>query len=132
VGPQCGVAGQVAQCRKPPLVCVIDEQENQSNQSLFARWDWHNQARCVRRKTMNMNFKPYITRDPSICGGEPVITGTRITVRTILASLAEGMSTEEILLDFPTLSRDAVRAVVAFAAVSAEEDLPFPATPVLA
>lgn len=81
---------------------------------------------------MTMNFKPYITRDPAICGGEPVITGTRITVRTILASLAEGMSADEILLDFPTLSRDAVRAVVAFAAASAEEDLPLPAIPVLA
>ena len=81
---------------------------------------------------MSMNFKPYITRDPLICGGEPVIIGTRITVRTILASLAEGVSTDEILLDFPTLSRDAVRAVVAFAAASAEEDLPFPATPILA
>jgi len=83
-------------------------------------------------KTMTMNFKPYITRDPLICGGDPVITGTRITVRTILASLAEGMSTDELLQDFPTLSRDAVRAVVAFAAVSAEEDLPLPAIPVLA
>ena len=81
---------------------------------------------------MSMNFKPYITRDPSICGGEPVITGTRITVRTILASLTEGVDTDELLLDFPTLSRDAMRAVVAFAAVSAEEDLPLLATPVLA
>jgi uncharacterized protein (DUF433 family) len=42
------------------------------------------------------------------------------------------MDTDELLLDFPTLSRDAVRAVVAFAAVSAEEDLPLLATPVLA
>ena len=81
---------------------------------------------------MKMKLKPYITGDPLICGGEPVITGTRITVRTILASLAEGMGTDELLLDFPTLSRDAVRAVVAFAAISAEEDLPLPATPVLA
>lgn len=68
---------------------------------------------------MTMNFKPYITRDPSSCGGEPVITGTRITVRTVLASLAEGMSSEELLRDYPTLSPDAVRAVIAFAAVSA-------------
>lgn len=81
---------------------------------------------------MTMNFKPYITRDASICGGEPVITGTRITVRTVLASLAEGMGTDELLRDFPTLSSDALRAVIAFAAVSAEEDLPLPATPVLA
>ena len=81
---------------------------------------------------MSMNFKPYITRDPSICGGEPVITGTRITVRTIRGSLGEGMGADERLLVFPALSRDAVRAVVAFAAVSAEEDLPLPATPALA
>lgn len=81
---------------------------------------------------MIMNFKPYITRDPAICGGDPIITGTRITVRTVLASLAEGMSSDELLQDFPTLSRDALRAVIAFAAVSAEEDLPLPATPVLA
>lgn len=81
---------------------------------------------------MTMNFRPYITRDPAVCGGEPVVTGTRVTVRTVLASLAEGMSVEEIVADFPTLSRDAVRAIIAFAAVSAEEDLPLPATPELA
>lgn len=81
---------------------------------------------------MTMNFRPYITRDPAVCGGEPVVTGTRVTVRTVLASLAEGMSMEEIVADFPTLSRDAVRAIIAFAAVSAEEDLPLPATPDLA
>lgn len=81
---------------------------------------------------MTMNFKPYITRDPAICGGEAVVTGTRITVRTILASLAEGMTDEEILNDFPTLDLRALRAVIAFAAVSAEEDLPLPVMPMLA
>lgn len=55
---------------------------------------------------MSLNFRPYITRDPAICGDEPVVTGTRVTVRTVLASLAEGMETDELLLDFPTLSRD--------------------------
>lgn len=81
---------------------------------------------------MTMNFKPYILRAPAICGGEAVVTGTRVTVRTILASLAEGMSDDEILADFPTLTRDGLRAVIAFAAVSAEEDLPLSATPALA
>jgi uncharacterized protein (DUF433 family) len=71
---------------------------------------------------MTMNFKPYITRDPATCGGEAVVTGTRITVRTILASLAEGMSDETILADFPTLTRDGLRAVIAFAAVEAIAD----------
>lgn len=70
------------------------------------------------------NFQERITRDPQICGGEPVIRGTRVTVRTILASLAEGDRAEDILKDFPTLAEEDVRAVIAFAAASAEEDLP--------
>jgi uncharacterized protein (DUF433 family) len=78
---------------------------------------------------MTMNYRPYIVRDPTICGGEPVVKGTRVTVRTILASLAEGMSVAEIVKDFPTLDDAAVRAVIAFAAASAEEDLPVPAAP---
>ena len=78
---------------------------------------------------MPMNYQSYIVRDPGICGGEPVIRGTRVTVRTVLASLAEGMTAEEILADFPTLSGESVRAVIAFAAASAEEDLPVPAAP---
>jgi uncharacterized protein (DUF433 family) len=76
-----------------------------------------------------MDYRQYITRDPKICGGEPVIRGTRVTIRTILASLAEGARTEEILEDFPTLTEEAVRAVIAFAAASAEEDLPILAVP---
>lgn len=79
-----------------------------------------------------MVFKDYIVTDQSICGGQPVIRGTRITLRTILASLADGDSIEDILKAFPTLSMDAVRAVIAYAASSAEEDLPLPAVPVAA
>ena len=76
-----------------------------------------------------MNYHQYITRDPKICGGEPVMRGTRVTIRTILASLAEGARIEEILEDFPTLTEEAIRAVIAFAAASAEEDLPIQAVP---
>jgi len=60
-----------------------------------------------------------------------VVKGTRITVRTVLASLAEGMSTADIVKDFPTLDEEAVRAVIAFAA-SAEEDFPVPPAPSIA
>jgi uncharacterized protein (DUF433 family) len=63
-----------------------------------------------------MNFQRYITRDKKVCGGEPVVKGTRVTVRTVLASLAEGASVEEIVKDFPTLKERDVRAVIAFAA----------------
>jgi uncharacterized protein (DUF433 family) len=71
-----------------------------------------------------MDYHQYIVRDPKVCGGEPIIKGTRVTVRTILASLAEGDTVQELLNDFPTLKEEDVRAVVAFAAASAEEDLP--------
>lgn len=67
-----------------------------------------------------------------VCGGEAVIRGTRVTLRTVLASLAEGASVADILADFPTLSADDVQAVIAFAAASAEEDLPVPPIPKVA
>ena len=78
---------------------------------------------------MIMNYRPYIVRNPAISGGEPVVKGTRVTVRTVLASLAEGMSVAEIVKEFPTVDEIAVRAVIAFAAASAEEDLPVPPAP---
>jgi uncharacterized protein (DUF433 family) len=71
-----------------------------------------------------MDYQARIARDPNICGGEPVIKGTRVPLRTVLASLAEGDDIQTILKDFPTLTEDDVRAVIAFAAASAEEDLP--------
>ena len=64
-----------------------------------------------------MDYQNYIIRDPKICGGEPVIKGTRVTLRTILASLAEGASFDELFEDFPTVTEQHVRAVIAFAAV---------------
>jgi uncharacterized protein (DUF433 family) len=68
----------------------------------------------------------YIVTDPAICGGQPVVKGTRVTLHTLLASLSDGDSIEEILGDFPTVTPEAIRAVIAFAAASAREDLPAP------
>ena len=79
-----------------------------------------------------MDYQSYIVRDPNICAGEPVVKGTRVTVRTVLASLAEGASIQEILEDFPTLTAHDLRAVIAFAAASAEEDMPLPSVPNIA
>jgi uncharacterized protein (DUF433 family) len=70
-----------------------------------------------------------IIRDRHICGGEPVFRGTRVTLRTVLASLAGGETPEEILKAFPTLKPEDIQAAIVFAAASAEEDLPTPATP---
>ncbi len=79
-----------------------------------------------------MDYMKYIVRDPGVCGGEAVIVGTRVTLRTVLASLAEGCAVADILAEFPTLTEAAVRAVIAFAAKAAEDDVPVPAIPALA
>lgn len=76
-----------------------------------------------------MTYQDRIVTDPAICGGQPVIKGTRVLVRTLLSYLAHGSSVAEILAEFPSLTEEDVRAVVAFAAASASEDLPAP-TPI--
>jgi uncharacterized protein (DUF433 family) len=79
---------------------------------------------------MNLNYQDRIERNPLVAGGEALIKGTRVTLRTVLASLAEGATTDEILKDFPTLTEADVRAAIAFAAASAQEDLPVTEAPV--
>jgi len=61
--------------------------------------------------------------------GTPVLKRTVLTLQTVLASLASGDSIQEILADFPSLAAEDVHAAIVFAAASAEEDLPVPATP---
>lgn len=78
---------------------------------------------------MNTDYRQLIVRDRKIWGGQPVIRGTRVPLRTVLASLAEGDTIEQILEAFPTLTQEGVRAAIAFAAASAQEDLPVPAAP---
>ncbi len=70
-----------------------------------------------------------IVRDRQICDGEPVFKGTRVTLPTVLTSLADGDSAEKILADLPSLTPEDIQAAIAFAAASAEEDLPTPAIP---
>lgn len=76
-----------------------------------------------------MKLDQFIIRDPAICGGEPTFRGTRVTLRTVLASLADGDSVEEIVRAFPTITEEQVRAAIAFAAASVQEDLPLPGLP---
>ncbi len=78
---------------------------------------------------MRLDYNQFIERRPGLCGGEPVIRGTRVTVRTILSSLTEGSAAGQIAADFPGVSPEAVQAIIAFAAASAEEDLPVQSVP---
>jgi uncharacterized protein (DUF433 family) len=63
-------------------------------------------------------YEDRIVRDRGICAGEPVFKGTRVTLRTVVASLAGEDSSDEILADFPSLTAEDVQAAIAFAAAS--------------
>ena len=63
-----------------------------------------------------MDWQKRITVDPAVRSGKPCIKGTRITVYDVLEYLAGGMSEDQILADFPDLTREDIRASLAFAA----------------
>ncbi|MDP3723192.1 MAG: DUF433 domain-containing protein [Candidatus Omnitrophota bacterium] len=63
-----------------------------------------------------MDYQHVITIEPGKRGGKPCIRGMRITVYDVLEYLASGMSEDDILRDFPDLTREDIRACLAFAA----------------
>ncbi|HFQ92618.1 MAG TPA: DUF433 domain-containing protein [Anaerolineae bacterium] len=68
-----------------------------------------------------------IVIDPNICFGKPTIRGTRIWVSLILDFLANGMSPEEILAEYPHLEREDIQAAIAYGAeMSRERYVPLP------
>jgi uncharacterized protein (DUF433 family) len=70
-------------------------------------------------------WQEHINISPDICHGKPYITGTRIMVSVILDNLAEGLTSDEIVADYPPLTSIDIRAAIAYAAALArEEELP--------
>jgi uncharacterized protein (DUF433 family) len=63
-----------------------------------------------------MDYHDRIITDPQIRFGKPTVRGTRITVGYVLSYLASGMSEEEILADFPSLTREDIRACLSYTA----------------
>ena len=63
-----------------------------------------------------MSWQDRISVDPAVRSGKPCVKGTRITVYDVLEYMAGGMSEDEILRDFPDLTREDLRACLAFAA----------------
>jgi uncharacterized protein (DUF433 family) len=63
-----------------------------------------------------MDYSKIITIEPGKRSGKPCIRGTRITVQDVLEYLAGGMDEDEILRDFPELTREDIKACLAFAA----------------
>lgn len=63
-----------------------------------------------------MRYQDIITVEPGKRGGQPSIRGMRVTVADILSYLASGMTEDQILSDFPELTRDDIRACLSYAA----------------
>jgi uncharacterized protein (DUF433 family) len=63
-----------------------------------------------------MDYMKLITIEPDKRSGQPCIRGLRLTVQDVLEYMASGMSTDEILSDFPDLNAEDIRACLAFAA----------------
>lgn len=68
-----------------------------------------------------------IEAHPKIMLGKPVIAGTRITVELILERLASGETEQDLLAEYPRLTRDGIRAALAFGASALRSDVVYPA-----
>jgi uncharacterized protein (DUF433 family) len=61
-------------------------------------------------------FLGHVSSDPEICHGKPCIKGTRIPVYLIISLIGEGVSMEEIIKDYPSLTEEDIRAAIKYAA----------------
>jgi uncharacterized protein (DUF433 family) len=68
-----------------------------------------------------MEWREYITVEPTICHGRACITGTRVMVSVILDNLAAGLTPDEIIGSYPSVTLEGVRASIAYAAELARE-----------
>jgi len=69
----------------------------------------------------HMDWHDRIAVDPTVCHGKACIRGTRVQVAVVLDNLAEGLSVEQIIAEYPALRADDVLATLAYAAELARE-----------
>ncbi|MGH7720202.1 MAG: DUF433 domain-containing protein [Gemmatimonadaceae bacterium] len=74
-----------------------------------------------------MRWQDYITADPAVAAGKPVVRGTRLSVEFLLRLLASGWTREQVLLEYPHLSPEGFEAALLFAAEAVEHEPLFPA-----
>ncbi len=68
-----------------------------------------------------MDWRKHISVDPQVCHGRACIHGTRVMVSVVLDNLAAGLSVDEVLRSYPSVTREAVNAAIAYAAELARE-----------
>ncbi|MBN1310131.1 MAG: DUF433 domain-containing protein [Anaerolineae bacterium] len=75
-----------------------------------------------------MTYHHLIQSNPAIMMGKPVVVGTRITVELILTKLAAGETDEQLLAAHPRLTKETIKAALAFAADVLRADVVYPLT----
>lgn len=69
-----------------------------------------------------MDWQRFIHADPEVWAGKPVVRGTRLSVDFLLGLFAAGWTPDQVLESYPTLTREALQAVFAFAAEAMQEE----------
>jgi uncharacterized protein (DUF433 family) len=88
---------------------------------------WLGRAYLVEKEGQAMQtYRQFITSDPNVLFGKPAIRGTRIAVELILDELAGGTTIEQLLEEYPRLTREAVYAALAFAADTLRSEVVYP------
>jgi uncharacterized protein (DUF433 family) len=64
-----------------------------------------------------------ISIDPDVCHGQPCVKGTRVLVTVVLDALAAGLTVDQVVQNYPTLTAEGVRAAVAYAAWLAKQEV---------
>jgi uncharacterized protein (DUF433 family) len=77
---------------------------------------------AVIRSNAMQNWTDRIRIDPAVCHGKPCIEGTRIMVAVVLDNLADGLTPDEIVEEYPPLALQDVHVAIAYAAVLAREE----------
>ena len=70
-----------------------------------------------------MSWKNLLSSDPEICGGQICVKGTRVMISVILDNLAEGSTIDEILENYPTLTREGVLAAIKYASEISKDEI---------
>ncbi|MCU0599067.1 MAG: DUF433 domain-containing protein [Desulfobacterales bacterium] len=75
---------------------------------------------------MDIEWREYIHSNPEILLGKPVVKGTRLSVEFIIGLFAQGWTENQVLENYPTMTKEALRAVFAFATECMREESLYP------
>lgn len=92
----------------------------------YATIAWRNKNENWSNSMSRINWKEHIVIDPDLHHGDPCIKGTRIPVTTIVGSLADGLTFDEIIAAYPQLTVVELQAALAYAADVLRQELLIP------